>query len=57
MAAAAGVAVERAAEATARLDVAAALAEAAADYGYVRPQLSEGGALEIVGTAKAYRIG
>ena len=45
--AAAGVAIERAAEAVARLDVAAALASVAADHGYVRPELAESGALEI----------
>ena len=43
----AGVAIERAAEAVARLDVAAALASVAADHGYVRPELAESGALEI----------
>ena len=46
---AAGAAIERAAEAVARLDVAAALAELAADRRYVRPRLEESGALEIVG--------
>ena len=45
--AAAGVAIERAAEAVARLDVASALASVAADYGYVRPELAESGPLEI----------
>ncbi len=45
----AGAAIERAAEAVARLDVAAALAEVAAEHGYVRPELAEGGALEVVG--------
>ena len=45
--AAAGVAIERAAEAVARLDVASALASVAADHGYVRPELAESGALEI----------
>jgi DNA mismatch repair protein MutS len=45
--AAAGVAIERAAEAVARLDVAAALASVAADHGYVRPELAESGAIEI----------
>ena len=47
--AAAGPAIERAATAVARLDVAAALAEVAASYGYARPELAEGGPLEIVG--------
>ncbi len=45
--AAAGPAIERAAEAVARLDVAAALAVVAVDHGYVRPELHEGGPLEI----------
>jgi len=45
--AAGGATLERAAEAVARLDVAAALASVAADHGYVRPELAEGGALEI----------
>ena len=45
--AAAGVAIERAAEAVARLDVASALASVAADHGYVRPEMAESGALEI----------
>ena len=48
-AAAAGAGIERAAAAVARLDVASALAEAAADGGYVRPQLAERGAIEIEG--------
>jgi DNA mismatch repair protein MutS len=43
----AGPAIERAAAAVARLDVATTLAEVAADYGYVRPQVVEGGAIEI----------
>jgi len=46
---AAGVAVERAAEAVARLDVAAALAVVAVDHAYVRPELHEGGPIEIEG--------
>ncbi|MGE3857679.1 MAG: DNA mismatch repair protein MutS [Dehalococcoidia bacterium] len=45
--AAAGPAIERAAEAVARLDVASALASVAADHGYVRPELAESGAIEI----------
>ena len=45
----AGPAVERAAEAVARLDVAAALAELAVEHGYVRPQLVEEGPIEITG--------
>ena len=45
--AAAGVAIERAAEAVARIDVASALASVAADHDYVRPELAESGALEI----------
>ena len=45
----AGATVERAAVAVARLDVASALAEVAADHGYVRPQVVEGGAIEITG--------
>ena len=47
--AAAGIAIERAADGVARLDVAAALASIAADHGYVRPELNESGALEIEG--------
>ena len=47
--AAAGPAVERAADAVARLDVASGLAALAADGGYVRPILAEGGAIEIEG--------
>ncbi|TAK75311.1 MAG: DNA mismatch repair protein MutS, partial [Dehalococcoidia bacterium] len=47
--AAAGLAVERAAEAVARLDVAAGLAALAADAGYVRPLLAEDGPIEIEG--------
>ena len=47
--AAAGASIERAAAAAARLDVAAALAEVAADGGYVRPELAEGGAIVIEG--------
>jgi DNA mismatch repair protein MutS len=43
----AGAGVERAAAALARLDVAAALASVAVDGGWVRPQLAEGGALNI----------
>ncbi len=43
----AGVAIERAADAVARLDVASALASVAADHGYVRPALAESGAIEI----------
>ncbi len=43
----AGGGVERAAAAVARLDVAAALASVAADNGWVRPELAEGGALQI----------
>ncbi|MEX2445699.1 MAG: DNA mismatch repair protein MutS, partial [Dehalococcoidia bacterium] len=46
---AAGVAIERAAEAVARLDVAAALAVVAVDHAYVRPALHEGGPIEIEG--------
>jgi len=46
---AAGGQIERAAEAVARLDVAAALAVLAVDGGYVRPELHEGGAIEIEG--------
>ncbi|MGE3961492.1 MAG: DNA mismatch repair protein MutS [Dehalococcoidia bacterium] len=46
---AAGTAVERAAEAVARLDVAAALAVVAVDHAYVRPELHEGGPIEIEG--------
>lgn len=45
----AGIAIERAAEAVARLDVAAGLAVLAVDQGYVRPELHEAGALEIEG--------
>ncbi len=45
----AGPAIERAAAGVAQLDVAAALAELAADHGYVRPELAEGGAIEIEG--------
>ncbi len=45
----AGTTIERAAGAVAQLDVASALAEVAADLGYVRPQLVEGGAIEITG--------
>ncbi len=47
--AAAGPAIERAAEALARLDVAAALAELAVDARYARPALTEGGPLEVAG--------
>jgi DNA mismatch repair protein MutS len=47
--AAAGPALVRAAEAVAALDVAAALATIAVDYGYVRPELADAGALEIEG--------
>jgi len=46
---AAGVAIERASEAVARLDVAAGLAVLAVDQGYVRPALHEGGPLEVEG--------
>ena len=46
---AAGVAIERAAEAVARLDVASALAVVAVDHAYVRPELHEGGPIEIEG--------
>lgn len=46
---AAGVAIERAAEAVARLDVASALAVVAVDQAYVRPELHEGGPIEIEG--------
>jgi len=45
----AGVAIERAAEAVARLDVASALAVVAVDHDYVRPELHEGGPIEIEG--------
>jgi len=45
--AAAGPALIRASEVVAALDVAAALAETAVARGYVRPELAEGGALEI----------
>jgi len=45
--AAAGPGIERAAESVARLDVAAALAEIAAEQRYVRPELADGGALAI----------
>ena len=44
-----GAAIERAAQALGRLDVAAAGAELAVERGYVRPQLSEGGPIEIAG--------
>jgi DNA mismatch repair protein MutS len=44
---AAGAAIGRAAAAVAALDVAAALATVAVDRGYVRPELAEGGPLEI----------
>ena len=47
--AAAGPAIARAAEAVAVLDVAAGLAEVASECGYVRPELADGGALEIIG--------
>jgi DNA mismatch repair protein MutS len=47
--AAAGGAIERAAGAAARLDVAAGLAEQAVDARYARPELAEGGPLEIEG--------
>ncbi|MQC18599.1 MAG: DNA mismatch repair protein MutS [Chloroflexi bacterium] len=47
--AAAGTAVERAAEGVARFDVAAALAVAAADGNWVRPQLHDDGPIEIEG--------
>ncbi len=46
---AAGPGIERAAEAAARLDVAAGLAVLAVDQGYVRPELHEGGPLEVEG--------
>jgi len=45
----AGAAIERAAEAVARLDVASALAVVAVDHDYVRPELHEGGPIEIEG--------
>ncbi len=45
----AGAGVERAAAAVARLDVAAALATVAVDAAWVRPELTEGGALQIEG--------
>ncbi|MEZ4501135.1 MAG: DNA mismatch repair protein MutS [Dehalococcoidia bacterium] len=45
--AAAGRGIERAAEAVARLDVAAAVAQQAVEHGYVRPELAEGGPLVI----------
>ncbi len=45
----AGPAIGRAAEAVARLDVAAGLAALAVDAGYVRPVLAEGGPIEIEG--------
>ncbi|MSQ35720.1 MAG: DNA mismatch repair protein MutS [Dehalococcoidia bacterium] len=44
-----GAAIAHAAEAVARLDVAAALAEVAAEHGYVRPELAESGPLVIIG--------
>ncbi|MEZ4554655.1 MAG: DNA mismatch repair protein MutS [Dehalococcoidia bacterium] len=47
--AASGAAIERAADAVARLDVSAGLADLAADARYVRPLLADQGALEIVG--------
>ena len=47
--AACGAAVERAARALARLDVAAALAEVAAEHGYVRPVLRPAGPIVIEG--------
>ena len=47
--AACGAAVERAASALARLDVAAALAEVAAEHGYVRPVLRPAGPIAIEG--------
>ena len=47
--AAAGRGIERAAVAAARLDVAAALAEVAVQWRYVRPQIAAGGALAIEG--------
>lgn len=46
---AAGGAIERAAEAVARLDVSAALAQVAVDRDYVRPELADGGPLVIEG--------
>ncbi len=45
----AGPSIERAAAAVARIDVAAALAEAAVNHGYVRPAVVESGAVEIEG--------
>ena len=47
--AAAGAAIERAAQALARLDVAAALAEVASEHGYVRPVLRPAGPIAIAG--------
>ncbi len=47
--AACGAAITSAAEVVAELDVAAALAECASEYGYVRPEMADGGALEIEG--------
>ena len=47
--AACGAAVERAAQALARLDVAAALAEVASEHGYVRPVLRPAGPIAIAG--------
>ncbi len=45
----AGYRIARAAEAAARLDVSSALAEVAVESGYVRPELSESGHIEIEG--------
>ena len=47
--AAAGSAIERAAQAVARLDVAAGLAEVAVEHGYARPVLRPAGPIAIVG--------
>ena len=47
--AAAGAAIERAAQAMARLDVAASLAEVAVDHGYARPLLRPAGPIAIAG--------
>ena len=46
---AAGAAIERAAQAVARLDVAASLAEVAVDHGYARPLLRPAGPIAIAG--------
>jgi DNA mismatch repair protein MutS len=47
--AACGEAIAAAAESVAELDVAAAFAEVASEHGYVRPELADGGTLEIAG--------